>query len=115
MDEIESQEVKIDSGPHYLRLTGITSGEGDMEEIARINVISDNPDLVEATIKYPPASTTATVRFHPKAGQFGKATLTVTVIDANFDSFTRSFAVTVLRSVDLDDRRFSNGNILPSQ
>ena len=73
------------ASPQSIALTGITSGNGDVQPV-RVTAVSDNPGLIpDPTVTYSSPDATGTLAFTPVANQHGTATITVTVEDPGTD------------------------------
>lgn len=57
---------------------------------------SDNPAVLQVRASYRPGSTTATLALDPQVGANGEATISITVVDDQYEVTTRQFWVRVL-------------------
>jgi hypothetical protein len=70
------------AGPQTVRLTGITSGAANENQVLTVTASSSNPGLISnIDVSYTSPATTGTLIFTPVAHAVGTATITVTVSD----------------------------------
>jgi hypothetical protein len=80
---------------HDVDLTGISDGD-EGNEVLSIVATSDNHDVLpDPTITYSSPDTTGTLHLAPIATEPGSALVTVIVREADGDSFTRTFLVSI--------------------
>ncbi len=78
--------IRPEVGEQTITLTGITAGGGENQDL-RIIATSSNESIIGApTVDYTSAQTDAVLRYSPTGNSLGPVTITVTVIDAGFDS-----------------------------
>jgi hypothetical protein len=110
LNPIPNPATLLENAPlQTVSLSGITAGKGDNAQLPNLTVTasSSNSTLIPnpITVNYPNGTdtTSGSLSFTPAAGQFGTATITVTVDDhggtdhGGVESVQQMFTVTVLR------------------
>lgn len=90
--------VNQNSGARTVNLAGISSGSASENQTLTVTATSSNPSLIpNPAVSYLSPATTGTITFTPVAGQYGTATITVTVNDnqPTNNALSRTFAVNV--------------------
>ena len=89
--------------PGTITLTGISTGQGDVNQLLTFTAVSNNTGLVpNPTISYTNGSSTATLSYIPAANASGSAVITVTATDnggvanGGINTISRQFTVTIL-------------------
>lgn len=90
-----------DAGLQTIQLSGISAGSGETQNLS-VTAISSNSGLIPTpTVSYTSPNGTGSITYTPTPGQFGTATITVTVKDdggtahGGIDQIVRTFRVTV--------------------
>ena len=94
------------AGQQTINLRGITAG-GEESQKLTVTASSNNEDLIpNPTVNYNSPNRNGTLRYTPKSGKFGSATITVTVKDDgrhnppdNVNRLSRSFTVVVQQAL----------------
>ena len=98
-DVIADQRVLRNAAAKTITITGISPGPGESESLI-FSAVSLNTSLIpHPSISYAGTGTTATLTFKPQLNQSGTADVTVKVIDAGLNEFSRTFRITVVNVV----------------
>ena len=95
LDEIASVTLDTSVTSHDVSLSGISDGDEGNEALSII-VTSNNHDVLpDPTVTYTSPDTTGTLTLEPTASEPGSALVTVIVREADGDSTTRTFLVSI--------------------
>ncbi len=95
LDRIPAVILDTTVTSHDIALSGISDGD-EGEELLSIVATSNNHDVLpDPTVTYTSPDTTGTLHLAPIATEPGSALVTVTVREADGDSFTRTFLVSI--------------------
>jgi hypothetical protein len=99
LDSIDDPHTILEgAGLQTINLSGISAG-GTISQVLTVSVVSDNPALIASpvAVNYTSPSATGSLSYTPEAGQFGTATIVVTVQDDGGapNTVTRTFTVRV--------------------
>lgn len=87
--------INEDAAEQTVSLSGISTGAANEAQTLTVTAISDNTALLDnPTVVYTSPQGTGTLKYTPKAQQFGSATVTVKVSDGEAET-TRNFTITV--------------------
>jgi glucuronoarabinoxylan endo-1,4-beta-xylanase len=82
LDPVEEQSVLEGSGEQTILLTGISDGDGDVDQSLTWGIVSSDPTLIPVPeIDYENPDSTAILKYKPTAGQTGRVTITLTLSD----------------------------------
>jgi Bacterial Ig domain len=102
IDPVAPITIAEGSDPVFVSLSGITDGAADTGQSITVTATSSNPSLIRnPTHSYVSPDNFGSLTFVPIAGQYGTATITITVQDnggtayGGVDTTTESFLVTV--------------------
>lgn len=99
LNSIANLTINEDATQQTVSLSGIGSGSTSEAQTLTVTASSSNPSLIPSpTVTYASPNATGSLSFRPAANASGIATITVTVNDgqAQNNTVTRSFTVTVL-------------------
>ncbi|HOX56116.1 MAG TPA: Ig-like domain-containing protein [Candidatus Paceibacterota bacterium] len=98
LNALTSVTIDENAGPQTIALSGISAGATNENQTLTVIASSSNAGLIPApTVAYISPSATGSITFAPVTNAYGSATITITVNDggASFNTFSRTFTVTV--------------------
>jgi hypothetical protein len=102
LSPIANLTIQENAGPQTVSLAGITSGSAFETQTLTVTAVSSNPNVIAAPqVNYSSPGTTGTLTLTPRPDASGISLITVTVNDGGTsnNSFSRTFQVTVLETV----------------
>ena len=114
LNPLSNVAINENAGLQTVNLSGITYGATNEAQTLTVTAASSNPGLVpNPAVSYTSPNATGTLNFAPASGNYGTATITVTVNDGGTSNnlVTQSFAVTVS---PVTQQAFSKGGSVPA-
>jgi hypothetical protein len=118
LDPLTDMTINENAGLQTVNLSGINGALNQLQPLT-VTAVSSNPGLIpNPAVNYTSPNATGTLSFAPASGNYGTATVTVTVKNngASNNLFAQSFMVTVkVNAVNLPPTQDTlNGGVVPS-
>ncbi len=92
---ISAVVLDVSTTSHVVNLSGISDGDDGTEELTITAVSNNHAVMPDPLVTYTSPETTGTLTLQPVSDELGSALITVTVTEADGDSFSRVFLVSI--------------------